>query len=143
MRTAAEMWEYIEEATEEPWITGPEDPYWPIVKEWDGENADPLGQPQYEDLLCGVHAEYDATFIINAREDLPRVLEDAQALRGAYMKARRLLYESGGIVWEAVGLPLDRLLIRTAYLADGFRADLLPESDDDTPHDCGLDEVTE
>ena len=78
MRTAAEMWKYIEDATEGPWVTGPEGIYWPIAQ------YDP-GMPglcKYADLLCSANAEADAEFCINAREDLPRVLADAQALRG-------------------------------------------------------------
>ena len=125
MRTAAEMWIYINTATKGSWTTGPEGAYWPIAK----HDPDMPGVCKYEDLLCGVNAEADAEFCINARKDLPRLLVDAQALREAL---RKLAFDN------AEGDCLNEVLAiyeRTAYLADGFRADLLPESDDDTPHD--------
>lgn len=153
-RMAAEIHEYIDAATGEPWVDG--DGTCCIEGTFEGERVTiaqvggtRFGGPGWEQKNARYRAERDANhqFIINAREDLPRVLEDIEELRRAWLSLIACRYGSLPIRSPRDWMSPDEQAIfdHTAYLekADGFRADLLPASDDDSPYDHGLEDSNE
>lgn len=110
-RTAAQIRAYCEAASDGPWVTGPEGAYWPIAK----YQPDLAGVCKYQDILAAEagNADNNADFIVNARTDLPRVLDAAEGLRAAYLELRA---EHLALTGKGVTLQDDTLIAETAWL---------------------------
>jgi len=72
-RTASEIRAYCEAATEGPWIAESEPPCWKSL--WGQVDS------EYDELLTSSNVDNNAAFCINARTDLPAVLDAAVKLR--------------------------------------------------------------
>ena len=114
-RTAQQIRAYCEAATDGEWTTAQEGPYWPIavrVKEWEGSDC------EYMDLLSveAGNAENDADFCVNARTDLPDVLDRMERYRDAAVKLREVVNCFADVAGLFCGS--SEVLAETAWLAE-------------------------